>query len=69
LGGRWGSGRHGVKAQKGADAGVDVRFVNLPMIEGATGKLLQQMVAAAELEARPISARAKAALALPSAAA
>jgi DNA invertase Pin-like site-specific DNA recombinase len=46
------------------DAAVDVRFVNLPMIEGATGKiLLQQMSAVAELEARLISARTKAALA------
>jgi DNA invertase Pin-like site-specific DNA recombinase len=33
------------------EAGVDVRFVDLPMIEGATGKfLLQQMVAVAELD-------------------
>jgi DNA invertase Pin-like site-specific DNA recombinase len=44
-------------------AGVDVRFADLPMIEGATGKfLLQQMAAVAELEARMISARTKAAL-------
>ena len=46
------------------DADVDVRFVNLPVIEGATGKiLLQQMTAVAELEAGLISARTKAALA------
>jgi DNA invertase Pin-like site-specific DNA recombinase len=46
------------------DAGVDVRFADLPMIEGATGKfLLQQMAAVAELEAGMISARTKAALA------
>ena len=33
------------------EAGVDVRFADLPMIEGATGKfLLQQMAAVAELE-------------------
>jgi DNA invertase Pin-like site-specific DNA recombinase len=43
---------------------VDVRFADLPMIEGATGKfLLQQMAAVAELEAGMISARTKAALA------
>jgi hypothetical protein len=46
------------------EAGVDVRFADLPMIEGATGKfLLQQMAAVAELEAGIISARTKAALA------
>src|SRR6516162_11642335 len=46
------------------DAGVDVRFADLPMIEGATGKfMLQQMAAIAELEAGMISARTKAALA------
>src|SRR5262249_21289620 len=46
------------------EAGVDVRFADLPMIEGATGKfLLEQMAAVAELEARMISARTKAALA------
>jgi hypothetical protein len=40
------------------EAGVDVRFADLPMIEGATGKfLLQQMAAVAELEAGMISAR------------
>jgi Resolvase, N terminal domain len=34
------------------EAGVDVRFADLPQIEGATGRfLLQQMVAVAELEA------------------
>lgn len=46
------------------DAGVDVRFADLPQIEGATGRfILQQMVAVAELEAGMISARTKAALA------
>jgi DNA invertase Pin-like site-specific DNA recombinase len=46
------------------EAGVDVRFADLPAIEGATGKfLLQQMAAVAELEAGMISARTKAALA------
>jgi DNA invertase Pin-like site-specific DNA recombinase len=46
------------------EAGVDVRFADLPQIEGATGRfLLQQMVSVAELEAGMISARTKAALA------
>ena len=46
------------------EAGVDVRFADLPQIEGATGKfLLQQMAAVAELEAGMISARTRAALA------
>ena len=46
------------------EAGVDVRFADLPMIEGATGKfVLLQMAAVAELEAGMISARTKAALA------
>ena len=46
------------------EAGVDVRFADLPQIEGATGRfLLQQMAAVAELEAGMISARTKAALA------
>src|SRR5436305_7129966 len=46
------------------EAGVDVRFADLPTIEGATGKfLLQQMAAVAELETGMISARTKAALA------
>jgi DNA invertase Pin-like site-specific DNA recombinase len=46
------------------DAGVDVRFADLPSLEGATGKfMLQQMAAIAELEAGMISARTKAALA------
>jgi DNA invertase Pin-like site-specific DNA recombinase len=45
------------------DAGVDVRFADLPALEGATGKfMLQQMAAIAELEAGMISARTKAAL-------
>jgi DNA invertase Pin-like site-specific DNA recombinase len=43
---------------------VDVRFADLPQIEGATGRfLLQQMVAVAELEAGMISKRTKDALA------
>ena len=46
------------------EAGVDVRFADLPQIEGATGRfLLQQMVAVAELEAGMISRRTKDALA------
>ena len=45
------------------EAGVDVRFADLPQIEGAGRFLLQQMVAVAELEAGMISARTKAALA------
>jgi DNA invertase Pin-like site-specific DNA recombinase len=46
------------------EAGVDVRFADLPALEGATGRfLLQQMAAVAELEAGMISARTKAALA------
>lgn len=46
------------------EAGVDVRFADLPAIEGPTGRfILQQMVAVAELEAGMISARTKAALA------
>lgn len=46
------------------DAGVDVRFADLPAIEGPTGRfMLQQMAAVAELEAGMISARTKAALA------
>jgi DNA invertase Pin-like site-specific DNA recombinase len=46
------------------DANVDVRFADLPQIEGATGRfLLQQMVAVAELEAGLISQRTRAALA------
>jgi DNA invertase Pin-like site-specific DNA recombinase len=51
-------------ARRPLEAGVDVRFADLPAIEGATGKfLLQQMAAVAELEAGMISARTKAALA------
>jgi DNA invertase Pin-like site-specific DNA recombinase len=47
-----------------SDARVDVRFCDLPQIEGPTGKfLLQSMMAVAELEAGMISARTKAALA------
>lgn len=43
---------------------MDVRFADLPTIEGPTGRfILQQMVAVAELEAGMISARTKAALA------
>jgi DNA invertase Pin-like site-specific DNA recombinase len=46
------------------EAGVDVRFADLPQIEGPTGRfMLQQMAAVAELEAGMISARTKAALA------
>ena len=46
------------------DAGVDVRFCDLPQIEGPTGRfLLQSMMSVAELEAGLISARTKAALA------
>jgi DNA invertase Pin-like site-specific DNA recombinase len=46
------------------EAGVDVRFCDLPQIEGVTGRfLLQQMASVAELEAGMISARTKAALA------
>jgi len=46
------------------EAGVEVRFADLPMIEGPTGRfMLQQMAAVAELEAGLISARTKAALA------
>jgi DNA invertase Pin-like site-specific DNA recombinase len=45
------------------EANVDVRFADLPQIEGATGRfLLQQMVAVAELEAGMISACTRAAL-------
>src|SRR5450432_3781774 len=45
-------------------AGVDVRFADLPEIEGPTGRfMLQQMAAVAELEAGMISSRTKAALA------
>ena len=46
------------------EAGVDVRFADLPAIEGPTGRfMLQQMASAAELEAGLISSRTKAALA------
>lgn len=46
------------------EAGVEVRFADLPSIEGPTGKfMLQQMAAVAELEAGLISSRTKAALA------
>ena len=45
-------------------AGVEIRFVDLPAIEGATGRfLLQQMAAVAELEAGLIGERTKKALA------
>jgi DNA invertase Pin-like site-specific DNA recombinase len=45
------------------EAGVDVRFADLPMIEGPTGRfMLQQMASVAELEAGMIAARTKAAL-------
>jgi DNA invertase Pin-like site-specific DNA recombinase len=46
------------------EADVDVRFADLPQIEGPTGRfMLQQMVAVAELEAGLISDRTKKALA------
>lgn len=46
------------------DAGVDVRFCDLPQLEGAVGRfMLTQMVAVAELEAGFISKRTKDALA------
>jgi DNA invertase Pin-like site-specific DNA recombinase len=46
------------------ETGVDVRFADLPAIEGTTGRfLLHQMVSVAELEAGMISTRTKAALA------
>lgn len=45
------------------EANVDVRFADLPQIEGPTGRfMLQQMASVAELEAGLISARTKAAL-------
>jgi DNA invertase Pin-like site-specific DNA recombinase len=45
------------------EAGVDVRFADLPAIEGAAGRfMLQQMAAVAELEAGFISERTKRAL-------
>ncbi|WP_404559384.1 recombinase family protein [Bradyrhizobium ottawaense] len=46
------------------ESGVEVRFADLPAIEGPTGRfMLQQMAAVAELEAGLISTRTKAALA------
>jgi len=46
------------------EAGVDVRFADLPQIEGPTGRfMLQQMASVAELEAGLISTRTKTALA------
>ena len=46
------------------DAAVDVRFADLPSIEGPTGRfMLQQMASVAELEAGLISQRTKDALA------
>ena len=46
------------------EAGVEVRFADLPAIEGPTGRfILQQMASIAELEAGMISHRTKAALA------
>ena len=45
------------------EAGVDVRFCDLPKIEGPAGRfMLQQMAAVAELEAGMISKRTKDAL-------
>jgi DNA invertase Pin-like site-specific DNA recombinase len=46
------------------DAGVDVRFADLPQIEGTAGRfMLKRMALVAELEAGFISDRTKAALA------
>jgi DNA invertase Pin-like site-specific DNA recombinase len=46
------------------EPGVEIRFVDMPQIEGPTGRfLLQQMAAVAELEAGMIGQRTKAALA------
>jgi DNA invertase Pin-like site-specific DNA recombinase len=46
------------------EAGVDVRFADLPTIEGPTGRfMLQQMASVAELEAGMISDRTRKALA------
>jgi DNA invertase Pin-like site-specific DNA recombinase len=46
------------------EANVDVRFADLPQIEGATGRfMVQMMVSVAELEAGMISKRTKDALA------
>jgi DNA invertase Pin-like site-specific DNA recombinase len=46
------------------ESGVDVRFADLPALEGPTGRfMLQQMAAVAELEAGLISSRTKLALA------
>jgi DNA invertase Pin-like site-specific DNA recombinase len=46
------------------EAGVDVRFADLPQVEGATGRfMVQMMVSVAELEAGMISKRTKDALA------
>src|SRR2546421_510866 len=45
------------------EAGVDVRFADLPQIEGPTGRfILQQMASVAELEAGLIGKRTKEAL-------
>lgn len=45
------------------ESGVEVRFADLPQVEGPAGRfMLNQMVAVAELEAGLISARTKAAL-------
>lgn len=45
------------------EAGVEVRFCDMPQLEGPAGRfMLNQMVAVAELEAGMISARTKAAL-------
>jgi DNA invertase Pin-like site-specific DNA recombinase len=47
------------------ESGVEVRFADLPAMEGPTGRfMLQQMAAVAELEAGLISTRTKAALAV-----
>jgi Resolvase, N terminal domain len=48
------------------DSGVEIRFVDLPQIEGPTGKfMLQQMASVAELEAGMIGERTNAPLPLP----
>jgi DNA invertase Pin-like site-specific DNA recombinase len=52
------------------ESGVEIRFCDLPTIEGPTGRfMLQQMASVAELEAGMISVRTNAALAAAKAAA
>jgi hypothetical protein len=61
------AGTAGAEAQQpgpSVEAGVEVRFCDLPRIEGHAGKfMLRQMLAVAELEAGMISDRTKKALA------